>query len=89
MIGLIGNPEIKEEAIEYPEVVLDYMIQGSGTYGFLSTPAYPKNPKHGDKHPIKLCRKGSLLREATIETVFQDGKWYFWNNEVAWTSNEE
>ncbi len=86
LIDLIGNPDIKEEAIEYPDEVLDYMIQGSGTYEFLSTPSYPEAPKDGDKHPIRLCRRGSLLHEATVQMVFQKGKWYLGTCEGSWTS---
>lgn len=89
LIGLIGNPELKEDAIEYTDDALDYVIQGSETYRFLSTPSYPKDPKDGDRHPIKMCRKGSLLHEATAQMVFQNGKWYLWNYEVAWTSDEK
>ncbi len=89
LIGLIGNPELKEDAIEYTDDALEHMIQGSATYEFLSTPSYPKAAKDGDQHAIKLCRKGSLLHEATAQMVFQKGKWYLWNYEVAWTSEEK
>jgi hypothetical protein len=89
LIGLIGNPDFKEDVIEYTDEAMDQINQGIGGYGFLSTPAYPEDPQNGDKHPILLCRQGSLLHDATVEMVFQDGKWYFWNYEVVWTSGKE
>ncbi len=89
VIDLIGNPGLKEDAAEYPDEALDYMIQGSQTYEFLRTPSYPEDPQDGDKHPIKLCRKGSLLHDATVQMVFDGGKWYLWDYEPQWTSDEE
>lgn len=87
LIDLIGNPGFKEAVIEYTDDAMDQISQGIGGYGFLSTPAYPEDPQNGSKHPIHLCRKGSLLHEATVEMVFQNGKWYFWNYEMVWTSS--
>lgn len=89
LIDLIGNPEIKDTATKYTDEVFKYMKQGLGTYVFLSTPPYPERPQHGDKHPIHLCRRGSLLHEATVEMAFRDGKWTFWNYEVVWTSKQQ
>jgi hypothetical protein len=45
-------------------------------YEFLGTPARPDEPDNGYKHPVYLCREGSLLCEVTIIMVCQDGKWY-------------
>ena len=45
-------------------------------YEFLGTPAWPDEPDNGYKHPVYLCREGSLLCEVTIIMVCQDGKWY-------------
>jgi len=89
LIDLVANPDFKDDVIEYTDDAMDQMNQGVGSYGFLSTPAYPKDPQNGDKHPIHLCRKGSLLHEATVEMIFQDGKWYFWNYEVVWSSDKK
>jgi len=89
LIQLIGNPDFKEDVIKYTNEAMDQINQGLGGYGFLSTPPYPQAPQDGDKHPIHLCRKGSLLHEATVEMVFQDGTWYFWNYEVVWTSKQQ
>lgn len=89
LIDLIGNPDLKEDVIEYTDDAMDQIDQGIGGYGFLSTPPYPQDPQNGDKHPIHLCRKGSLLHEATVEMAFQDGKWYFWGYEVVWTSRKQ
>ncbi|MFC1761817.1 LamG domain-containing protein [Planctomycetota bacterium] len=92
LIDLIANPDYKEAAriaMGYNNAVLEQLTQGYDTYGFLNTPPYPKHPQQGDKHPIYLCRKGSLLHELTVEMVFQDGKWYLWNGEEVWTSRKE
>ncbi len=45
-------------------------------YEFLGTPQKPTEPENGYEHPVYLCRKGSLICEATIVMVYQDGKWY-------------
>jgi hypothetical protein len=45
-------------------------------YEFLGIPAWPDKPDNGYKHPVYLCREGSLLCEATIIMVHQDDKWY-------------
>lgn len=49
---------------------------------FLDTPDWPDEPENGYKHPVYLCRKGSLICEATIVMVFQDGKWYLQGFEI-------
>jgi hypothetical protein len=45
-------------------------------FGFLGTPDWPAEPENGYEHPVYLCREGSLICEATIVMVYQDGKWY-------------
>ncbi len=45
-------------------------------YEFLGTPKWPDELENGYEHPVYLCRKGSLICEATIVMVYQDSKWY-------------
>jgi hypothetical protein len=45
-------------------------------FDFLGTPDWPQEPEDGYIHPIRLCRKGSLLCEATVTMVYQDGRWF-------------
>ena len=45
-------------------------------YTFLGSPTWPEEPKNGYEHPVYLCREGSLICEATVVMVYQDGKWY-------------
>lgn len=45
-------------------------------YEFLGTPDWPAEPENGYEHPVYLCREGSLLCEATLVMVHEDGKWY-------------
>ena len=54
-------------------------------YGFLGTPKWPDEPENGYEHPVYLCREGSLICEATIIMVYQDGKWYLVNLETGRT----
>ena len=44
-------------------------------YHFLGTPAWPEKPQNGYEHPVYLCREGSLICEATLVMVYEDGKW--------------
>ena len=88
-IDLIANPMIKALATEHIEDVFEPLGQGMGMYAFLSAPPEPTHPQEGDKHPIHLCKQGTLLHEATVEMVFQNGKWTFWGFEFAWTLLEE
>jgi hypothetical protein len=70
------------------EFVADEMDKIMGTagqvvnYGFLDTPDWPDEPENGYEHPVYLCREGSLICEATIVMVYQDGKWYLANLEA-------
>jgi hypothetical protein len=46
-------------------------------YEFLGMPEdWPENPNDGYEHPVYLCRRGSLLCEATLVMVYQGGTWY-------------
>ncbi|MHC4655295.1 MAG: hypothetical protein ACYS91_09790 [Planctomycetota bacterium] len=45
-------------------------------YEFLGSPEWPAEPENGYEHPVYLCSEGSLICEATIVMVYQDGKWY-------------
>jgi len=51
-------------------------------FGFLGSPKWPDEPENGYEHPIYLCREGSLICEATIVMIYQDGKWYLANLEA-------
>jgi hypothetical protein len=51
-------------------------------YAFLGSPKWPDKPANGYEHPVYLCREGSLICEATVVMVYQDGKWYLANYEI-------
>ena len=51
-------------------------------FGFLGSQKWPDEPENGYEHPIYLCREGSLICEATIVMIYQDGKWYLANLEA-------
>lgn len=57
-------------------------------YEFLGTPVWPDEPDNGYKHPVYLCREGSLLRESTIIMAWQDGKWYLEGSEYGANKTE-
>ncbi|MHC4324963.1 MAG: hypothetical protein ACYSUX_11900, partial [Planctomycetota bacterium] len=64
---------------EYVAGEMDQVMGMAGRvvdYGFLGTPDLPSKPENGYEHPVYLCREGSLICEATIVMVYQDGKWY-------------
>jgi len=57
-------------------------------YAFLGSPKWPDKPANGYEHPVYLCREGSLICEATVVMVYQDGKWYLANFEIGRTEIE-
>ncbi|MHC4229807.1 MAG: hypothetical protein ACYSW0_20425, partial [Planctomycetota bacterium] len=69
------SPDLREFAVDE----MDQIIGLAGrvvNYGFLGSPKWPDEPENGYEHPVYLCREGSLICEATIVMVYQDGKWY-------------
>ncbi len=42
----------------------------------LTLPQWPAKPENGQTYSLDVCRKGSLLREVTLNMVYQEGKWY-------------
>jgi len=57
-------------------------------FEFLGTPKWPDEPENGYEHPVYLCRAGSLICEATIVMIYQDGKWYLQTLETGRTRTE-
>ena len=45
-------------------------------YQLLDTPDWPQKPENGYEHPVYLARKGSLICDATMVMVHENGKWY-------------
>ena len=68
-------PSLREIAAGQMDQML-VMASLIADYEFLGTPVWPDEPGNGYKHPVYLCREGSMLCEATIIMVCQDGKWY-------------
>jgi hypothetical protein len=69
------TPDLREDAASE----MDQIMSLAGRvvdFGFLGTPDWPAEPENGYEHPVYLCREGSLICEATIVMVHQDGKWY-------------
>jgi len=73
-------PNLREIAAGQIDQMLSMASLIAG-YEFLGTPEWPEEPENGYKHPAYLCREGSLLCEATIIMVCQDGKWYLEGSE--------
>ena len=64
---------------EYVAGQMDQIMAVAGRivdYRFLGSPKWPDEPENEYKHPIYLCREGSLICEATLVMVYQGGKWY-------------
>jgi hypothetical protein len=76
---------------EYVAGQMDQIMAVAGRivdYRFLGSPKWPDEPENGYKHPIYLCRKGSLICEATLVMVYQGGKWYLQGIETGRTETE-
>jgi hypothetical protein len=69
------SPDLREDAASEMEQIMA-LTSRVVDYGFLGTPDWPDEPENGYEHPVYLCRKGSLICEATIVMVYQDGKWH-------------
>ena len=69
------SPDLRALATEHTD---DIMVLAGRVvdFGFLGTPDWPNEPENGYEHPVYLCREGSLICEATLVMVYQDGKWY-------------
>jgi len=68
-------PDLREDAASEMEQIME-LASRVVDYGFLGTPDWPAEPENGYEHPVYLCREGSLICEATLVMVYQDGKWY-------------
>ncbi|MHC4575336.1 MAG: hypothetical protein ACYS76_14600 [Planctomycetota bacterium] len=89
LLSLIGDQQLKEAAARHTDAVLAEAGQMFDTHEFLNTPAWPEEPQDGYVHSVNLCRKGSLLWDATVEMVFQGGKWYLQGFKQVWDSGGE
>ena len=69
------TPDLREDAAGEMDMIMG-LASRVVNYGFLGTPETPAEPENGYKHPVYLCREGSLICEATIVMVYQGGKWY-------------
>ncbi len=87
-LGLVDK-QLKELAAEHLDWVFGQFEPALGIYEFLGTPTWPEEPQDGYVHPINLCRKASLLHEATIEMVFRDGRWYLQGFKDVWQAGPE
>jgi len=70
------SPDLREFAEEQTDEIME-MANLVVDYKFLGTPTWPEEPEKDYEHPVYLCREGSLICEATLVMVYQDGKWYF------------
>jgi len=69
------SPDLRELAAENMDDIMA-LTSRVVDYGFLDTPDRPAEPENGYEHPVYLCRKGSLICEATLVMAYHDGKWY-------------
>jgi hypothetical protein len=69
------SPDLREDAAGEEDEVMK-MVSRVADYQFLGTPTWPEEPEKDYEHPVYLCRVGSLICEATLMMVYQDGKWY-------------
>ncbi len=78
VLDLMANSFLRGiAAVQYDQFIRDQGTQLVEAFGLLSTPTWPEVPAYGYEHPVYLTRKGSLLHDATIVTVYRDGKWYW------------
>ncbi len=78
VIDLMANSFLKGiAALQYDQFIHEQGTKMVEAFGLLSTPTWPEAPANGYEHPVHLTRKGSLLHDATIMTVYRDGKWYW------------
>lgn len=77
-LDLMVNPFIRGIAAQqYDQIIGGLGVQLAESFDFFSTPDWPEQPANGYEHPVYLSRKGSRLHDATIVTVYRDGKWYW------------
>jgi hypothetical protein len=75
------SPNLRELAAGQMDQIMGLASRVVG-YAFLGSPTWPEKPENGYEHPVYLCREGSLICEATVVMVYQDGKWYLANFEI-------
>ncbi len=75
------TPDLREDAASEMDQIMGLAGQIIN-YQFLGTPDWPDVTENGYEHPVYLCREGSLICEATIVMVYQDGEWYLKNLEL-------
>jgi len=75
-VGLLADPVPKGIVLAQFDRLLDLYGFAADDFDFLSTPDWPEEPEDGTIHPIRLCRKGSLLCEATVTMIYREGKWH-------------
>jgi len=89
VLDLMANSFLRGiAAVQYDQFVRDQGTQLVEEFGLLSTPTWPEEPANDYEHPVHLTRKGSLLHDATIVTVYRDGKWY-WGGMSLWNPGPE
>jgi hypothetical protein len=89
LLDLMANPFLRGIAAQqYDQFVRDQGTELVEAFGLLSTPTWPEEPANGYEHPVYLTRKGSLLHDATIVTVYRDGKWY-WGGLSLWNPGKD
>ncbi|MEN6337549.1 MAG: hypothetical protein ABFE01_25125, partial [Phycisphaerales bacterium] len=77
LLDMAANSFLREITnLQYDQFVGEIGSQFVEGFDFLSTPSWPEKPENGYEHPVYLSRKGSLLHDATMTMVYQDGKWY-------------
>ncbi|MHC4537839.1 MAG: hypothetical protein ACYS6K_28235 [Planctomycetota bacterium] len=69
------SPDLRKDAAGEEDEVMK-MASRVADYQFLGTPTWPEEPQKDYEHPVYLSRVGSLICEATLMMVYQDGKWY-------------
>jgi hypothetical protein len=75
------SPDLREFAAEQMEQIMG-LAGRVVNFEFLDTPDWPAEPENGYEHPVYLCQEGSLICEATLVMVYQDGKWYLQSLEL-------
>jgi hypothetical protein len=90
VIDLMANPILRGiAALQYDQYVgSDQAIELIKSFDILSAPTWPQEPANDYEHQVFLTRKGSLLHDATINTVYRDGKWYWGGMYVGSPGNE-
>ncbi len=72
------EPQLRELAAEHFDIeqMGQYVGYVDEAVGIMNIPQWPEKAQQGHKYSVDLSHGGSLLQEARLDMVYQDGNWY-------------